>query len=458
MEDTASRCLNGAATSPVAVAPGVARSLGHDVWDGPPVQWTPGGTMTTTISWVDHDENARRTMRSILDDFTEKSAVDELGLGVVRDALAEALYPGTSTLHRRPRYMLFIAWTYRDLIHKGLAGTRAIESASASEHQVRKALTRYYKDQGDQAGIIGLRAGESLKRLPSVVYWAALRRYGIRHESASGSVDAYCHLLAGYQRGRARQSLLRAGDEPPEDPAQLWAELPEADPDRFEETSFDLTPAEALFLRERIVRSEAKVRVPENTSMLAWLAGRDVWDEEVGPHDLVDDPDVPARTRDVLRWSRLFDLSVHGARLLYNLMCSEQRGLDGLRDRYRNDLEQWRAEALAKDLPTSWPAREFWAWMSVARPSGLARAERFHARWMQCLEDTDLAVADDSTARALLVEREVQLKRSLARLYPGGSRRLDLYEGDAGIRHYDYNWSIAKRVLDDVHAALGTGA
>lgn len=412
--------------------------------------------MTTTITWVDHDENARRTMRSILDDFTEKSAVDELGLGVVRDALAEALFPGTSTLHRRPRYFLFIAWTYRDLIRRGLAGTKAIESASATEHQIRRALTRYYQDQGDQAGIIGLRAGESLKRLPSAVYWAALRRYGIRHESASGSVDAYCHLLAGYQQGRTRQSLLRGGDDAPEDPVQLWAELPDADPDRFDETSFELTSAEAEFLRERIVRSEARVRAPSDQSMLAWFAEQDTWNSDVDPHDLAADPALPARTRQVLRWSQLFDLSVHGARLLYNLMCAEQRGLADLGEKYRADLEQWRAEAQAAGLPTSWPAREFWAWMSVARPSGLTRVERFHARWMQCLEDNDLAVADDPTGRALLADREVQLKRSLARLHPSGSRRLDLYEGDAGIRHYDYNWSIAQRVLDDVHAGLGT--
>ena len=412
--------------------------------------------MPTLISWVDHDEAARRSMRAILDEFTEKSAVDELGLGVVRDALAQWLYPGTSTLHRRPRYLLFIAWTYRDLIRRGVAGTKAVESGATSEHQIRKALTRHYAEDGDRAGIIGLRAGETLKRLPSAVYWAALRRYGIRHESASGSVDAYCHLLAGYQQGRARQSLLRGDDDTPEDPADLWAELPDPDPRRFEETSFDLEPSEAQFLRERTVRSEARERAPEEQSMLAWFLGRGTWDGVVDPADLVDDPTVPARTREVLRWSGLFDLSVHGARLLYNLQCAEQRELAALADRYREHLEQWRAEAVRRDLLYSWPAREFWAWMSVARPSGLARVERFHARWMERLDATDLAVADDPSSRDLIAEREVQLKRSLARLRPGGSRRLDLYEGDAGIRHYDYNWSIARRVLDDVHAGLGT--
>lgn len=363
-------------------------------------------------------------MREVLEGFTEKSAVDELGLGVVRDALADALYPGTSTLHRRPRYMLFIAWAYRDLIHGGLAGPKAVERGERDEHRVRKALTKYYSERGEQAEIIGLRAGESLKRLPSAVYWAALRRYGIRHESASGSVDAYCHLLAGYQDGRARQALLRAGDDPPEDPTELWAELPEADPLRFDEVSFDLTGAEAQFLRERLIRSEVRHRAPEEQSMLAWLAAQEGWDPELEPKSLVDDERLPDRTRQVLRWSGLFDLSVHGARLLYNLQCAELVKKDDLQNKYREGLEEWRAEATAAEMSSAWPAREFWAWMSVARPSGLARVERFHSRWMRALENTDMSIADDATARALLAEREVQLKKSLARLRPGGSRRL----------------------------------
>lgn len=411
--------------------------------------------MTTTISWVDHDEEAQREARRILDDFAEKSAVDELGLGVVRDALAEALYPGTSTLHRRPRYMLFVAWTYRDLAHGPLSGAAAVKKGAEDEHRVRRGLMRHYGERGgEQAGIIGLRAGESLKRLPSAVYWAAIRRYEIR-QTGSGSVEAYCRQLDGRASGRRRQELFRGADDPLEDPAQLWAELPDPDPGRHDEVSFDLTSTEARFLQERFVRSEAAHRAPDEQSLLAHLACREQWSDDIDPAQLVEDQSLPSRTREVLRWGRMFDLSVHGARLLYNLCCAERRDLRDLQDEYRGELTHWQEEARAAGLPDSWPAGEFWAWIDRWRHSGTRRVEGFHRAWMRCLDDADLAVADHRAARHLIADREIGLKQSLARLAPGGSRRLDQFEGDAGIRHYDYNWSIARRVLDDVHAALG---
>ena len=52
-------------------------------------------------------------MRRVLDLFREQGTVDEMGLGTLRDALADALFPGTSSIHTRLRYALFIPWIYR---------------------------------------------------------------------------------------------------------------------------------------------------------------------------------------------------------------------------------------------------------------------------------------------------------------------------------------------------------
>jgi len=67
----------------------------------------------TEIAWLGHDDRQQRVMRALIDSQAEKGTIDELGLGTVRDAVADALYPGVSMLHRRARYLLFIAWAYR---------------------------------------------------------------------------------------------------------------------------------------------------------------------------------------------------------------------------------------------------------------------------------------------------------------------------------------------------------
>ena len=47
--------------------------------------------------------------------FGEHDTRDELGIGSVRDAFADTLFPGTSTITTRARYFLLVPWTYQRL-------------------------------------------------------------------------------------------------------------------------------------------------------------------------------------------------------------------------------------------------------------------------------------------------------------------------------------------------------
>ena len=47
--------------------------------------------------------------------FQERESRDELGLGAIRDSIADHLFPGTSTIQTRLRYMPFIPWLFRML-------------------------------------------------------------------------------------------------------------------------------------------------------------------------------------------------------------------------------------------------------------------------------------------------------------------------------------------------------
>ena len=71
--------------------------------------------MPSSLTWIDHDAAARERSLRILALFQEKESRDELGLGGIRDAFADRLFPGTSTIQTRLRYMLFVPWIYRAL-------------------------------------------------------------------------------------------------------------------------------------------------------------------------------------------------------------------------------------------------------------------------------------------------------------------------------------------------------
>ena len=65
------------------------------------------GNVASTLGWLDHDPHERERTTRILALFKERNAVDELGLGGIRDSFADQLFPGTSTIQTRLRYMLF---------------------------------------------------------------------------------------------------------------------------------------------------------------------------------------------------------------------------------------------------------------------------------------------------------------------------------------------------------------
>lgn len=66
----------------------------------------------STFGWLDHDEGERRRMLEVVNLFREKGTLDELGIGTIRDTLADHFFPGTSTIQSRARYFLFIPWLY----------------------------------------------------------------------------------------------------------------------------------------------------------------------------------------------------------------------------------------------------------------------------------------------------------------------------------------------------------
>ncbi|MES1951928.1 hypothetical protein S4A8_13785 [Salinisphaera sp. S4-8] len=54
--------------------------------------------MASALSWLDFDHAARERSQALLAFFNEPGTRDELGIGNIRNALADQLFPGTSTI------------------------------------------------------------------------------------------------------------------------------------------------------------------------------------------------------------------------------------------------------------------------------------------------------------------------------------------------------------------------
>lgn len=128
--------------------------------------------MPSLIAWLDASSEEQRRMREIIQLFSEKDSRDELGIGSIRDGLSDVLFPGTSVLLTRARYLLFVPWCYEVAARRPGARDRV--------NQLELELIEGIRHSGgDIDGLIGVQAGAGLKTLPSTIYWTALRSWGI---------------------------------------------------------------------------------------------------------------------------------------------------------------------------------------------------------------------------------------------------------------------------------------
>ena len=398
--------------------------------------------MQPTLTWIDLTASDRDRMRRVLDLFSEQGTLDEMGIGSLRDVLSNALFPGTSYIHTRLRYVLFIPWIYQRL-EKRRAGGDVAQQARRAEIDLIGRLER----SPDTEGIIGVQARHALVRLPSTVYWSALARWDLfRGQCSQGWYHTYFAALTDG----------RNGVEHADDPGVVWSRqpnwhprLPEAPPSFPEEASFALHPEEARFLQGRWEERCAD-------TLLAWLAREG---SDTPADNFWDDPDVrraPPAIRRTVELARRFSLHVEGMPLLYNLLVAERHrdavSVDdgGAIDQYRARLAEW-ADREASEVPYE-PA-SLWELAAGGRTRLPAPQRLFIESWSQRIAALDPGdVAGDDRLRKLVAEREFQLKGTRARLV-NPNRLLDWTPG-VGVGRMDFRWVRVRQFLIDLHRGL----
>jgi hypothetical protein len=396
--------------------------------------------MEPALAWLDFNAAERERTQRVLAMFEERETRDELGLGAIRDSFSDHLFPGTSTIQTRLRYLFFIPWIYLRL-EKQRVPSRDI---AAKARKLEVALTEPLLAEIDNAGVFGRLAKGELKRLPSSVYWAGLRLYGIC-QYPGGREDYHRDLDAIYRRrDRARQEA-DGGREPYQ---FTWhPKLPPPPPDFPEHPTFQLTREEALFFRDCLMGPACR------NSLLTHLA----WHCE--PADVEFPWEHPRlatfseQHRRLLENARLFARTMHGAAILYNLLLAEAGSRDELAAQYADEFQKW-----SKDLAAEkWRIREWdmhGLWEIARHPSHSITpwAGEFVESGVRLWLDHGAALWEREDARRLVRNREMRLKGPRSRFL--NRRALEQWGGEAGLRPMSFRWYNAKTFLKDLAEGL----
>lgn len=399
--------------------------------------------MASSFGWLDASERDRRRALDVLDLFQQKETVDELGFGSIRDVIADALSPGTSTIQTRARYFFFIPWIYQRAERTSRDGERIAAIARKLEVSLIAAL----KESSDPGGTIGVLAGAALKRLPSAVYWAGLYRLGFC--LYGGARDQYHRTLERRTRSVQAASPELTSDAPAR--ADWHPAMPSAPSDFPRTAEFQLLREESLFFREQL-------QLRARDSLLMELVHRGERIEGIAfPWMLPDVRSLPPALQTWLEDARSLSELALGAQLLYNLMLAERRRQSDWIDGYREALKDWAGD-VGRDRRRhmSWDRAGFWARIRRANPLLPIAAERFADGWIsRCLAArTAQDLIDDDGARQSVAQRERELKGPRARLF--SDAQLQLWGGASGTAPLDYRWRVTVTMVNDIVAGLGT--
>lgn len=212
------------------------------------------------IGFVSFNQEALNRANKVMKLLQGQGAIDELGLGRIRDVFSNTMFPGMSVLQTRAKYFCLMPSLY-----SFLERTR-ISDAREARQRIRDyeiSLTRRLAagSQGE-SGIIGAESltqrGGYVKYDPTYVYLAGLETYGL--VKTGGNIYAtIAERSAAYAHAPRKQS---GCDETGDDSDDLngFSQLFLTCGENYifhsdEPMSISLTRQEAAFLKNQIIRS-----------------------------------------------------------------------------------------------------------------------------------------------------------------------------------------------------------
>ena len=162
-------------------------------------------TSSFNLGWVFISNEERRKTAEVLAKLSGQGAVDEIGIGTIRDYFSEKLFPGFSTAQKRVKYFI--------LIPKAIINVLKSRNKPSTRRGVQEALNKEEWDfvekfikhdkTDEKKGIIGLRNYQNGKKgmntYPSELYWSGLITTGIVTNKQSSLSDV-CAEIASYEK------------------------------------------------------------------------------------------------------------------------------------------------------------------------------------------------------------------------------------------------------------------
>lgn len=391
------------------------------------------------LGWIDFSKEDRQKALDVINLLSEQGAVDELGIGIVRDAFANYFFPGTSTIQTRAKYFLIVPYIMREVVD-GRYGKDVNRILKAIDSAEKDCGIRLLNADQKAEGVIGTRVLPKgwVARKPSDIYWNGIRTYGIFCDYGL-SISEYVSLATKLREEKKIGRLGNRNDDAEENERddsdagdisniRFW-NLPIYHDDWRDNLRIELTKEEAFYLDRQIQKSTKgtlleyvlKNHIDLNkfdsfASLTAELSEK-----------------VDLMLANMMKLACDFNNLIYMARVRYNVMLSEGENDEAVNEwnRIQPDIRH-RAKV---DLEAVFGE------LALVNP----RAKSFLCGIQAAFKASNIELADE-----LIRKRERSLKGA-GRAKLSRAKEFD-HSKWVGGRELDYRFSNARRILNDIYA------
>jgi hypothetical protein len=204
--------------------------------------------MKPTLGWTMLSRaEMRQVERSLAN--SDQDTRDEIGFLLIHQAFADRFFPGTSVLHTRVSYALFVPWLYQRAAFSRRRGT---DLNATIRHLLIELAIRLKQFGGEPHSVIGGdKLGQLTSQPPDRAYWGALRKWGLLLPDVDSRSEALRRLQAAARSSALDDDGGRLNDEATE----VFSGLPQQ-PNGWDEPQtalhFKMTPEERKFLGDKL--------------------------------------------------------------------------------------------------------------------------------------------------------------------------------------------------------------
>lgn len=391
------------------------------------------------IGWIDFSKEQRNKVMSVMNLLSEPDAVDELGVGIIRDAFSDIFFPGTSTIQTRAKYFLLTPYLLYELERENsITPDKLINRLHEQELDFIEVLK-----QSGEKGVIGETAGKKLKRKPSEIYWNGIRTFGI---FTGGKISLYDYArLVSYLKDKKHSSKANGSknvkdeEKDADDLDAVSSELtggfwrlPEVSFDWREDLFIRLNKKEATFLRNQIISSVPNTMLSfileNNYSEILQLENFEDINRMLNllPNDLKEDYIMAKEFADL----------VFGIHIRYNMILSQ-----GKNDDVIAEWELWNSE---KESYVKIDMQKILVRLKINN----GKLIKFIFDCLEAMKRNDINKLDE-----IIILRERRLKGDKrAKVYNAAEFN---YKGWVGIGKLQYRFTNGKNLLRDIFEGLG---